>query len=280
MHNFETVLCVDGSCGKESKRPVYRYRRDEGPVISRFRHSKGVLSVLDRAMDSELPRPILITADVPIGLPAKFDQVWRQFGGFLPWLDARATAGWDSIVVDSVAKQTAESPFVVCQKDEKKARGQFPLRKCDEIAQGESVYWCVGVKQVGKAALQFWRDTLVPLRRYFGSEVGVWPFDCISDKAIVIAECYPAILHARVWGRRVTKSNPLDVVDAVFDRLQRERHLSDEKTWLHAASSEDDFDIFTVAVVIAEVAGEPDKLFSAPESATPVEGWMLMLPPS
>jgi len=171
MQNFKTVLCVDGSASKHSKRPVYCVRPERSPAITRFRHSDGVLAALDKGHQSELPRPILITVDVPIGLPAAFQEVWREFNGFLPWLDARRDADWDNIVVDSVAKQTARSPFVVCKKGEKKVGGRFPLRKCEEITQGESLYWCVGGKQVGKAALQFWRDTLVRLKSELRDEL-------------------------------------------------------------------------------------------------------------
>jgi hypothetical protein len=278
MQPFKTVLCVDGSASKQNKRPVYCVRQERNPAITRFRHSDGVLAALDKTLESDLPRPLLITADVPIGLPAAFPEVWREFGGFLLWLDARGHADWGSIVVDSVAKQTARTPFVVCKKGEKKLGGKFPLRKCDVITDAESMYWCIGGRQVGKAALQFWRDTLIRLRSELRDEIAVWPFEPISGKAVVVAECYPAILYPTVWQRRVTKTSPLDVVDALYGRREISPTLCDERTWLHAASSEDEFDIFTTAVAIAEKKGDAEILLTAPEYAKPVEGWMLLLP--
>lgn len=278
MERFATVLCVDGSASKKSKRPVYRFRRNASPQIDRFRHADGVLAVLESKQNMALPRPLLITVDVPIGLPAGYPCVWKEFGGFLPWLDERREDEWKSMVVDSVAKQTPQSPFVVCRKDEKKLAGQFPLRLCEARTRGESLYWCVGGKQVGKAALQFWRDTLLPLRKGLGSELAVWPFEPICGKSVVVAECYPAMLHQATWGKRVTKTSPTDVVDVLFSRFEDEVGLCDHKTWLHAASSEDEFDIFTTAVAVASQGGITGELLMAPEVAKPVEGWMLMLP--
>jgi hypothetical protein len=86
-----------------------------------------VLAILDKGQQSELPRPVLITADVPIGLPKEYPEVWEKYGGFLEWLDARRDDGfWESIIVDSVAQQTEQSPFAVCKKGEKKRDGKFP----------------------------------------------------------------------------------------------------------------------------------------------------------
>src|SRR5664279_6599671 len=85
---FETVLTVDGSATSATKRPVYCWRR-KCQKITRIRHPDGVLAILDPAMTSELPRPILIAADVPIGLPVEFSEVWKAHGRFLSWLDAQ-----------------------------------------------------------------------------------------------------------------------------------------------------------------------------------------------
>jgi hypothetical protein len=81
VDKFATVLYVDGSASKQSKRPVYRFRQEQSPHINRLRHADGVVAILDN----------------------------------------------------------------------------------EKMELLESLYWCVGGKQVGKAAVQFWRDTLVPL---------------------------------------------------------------------------------------------------------------------
>jgi hypothetical protein len=110
-----------------------------------------------------------------------------------------------------------------------------------------------------------------------GVELAVWPFEPMAGKSVVVAECYSAILYQATWGRGATKSSPSDIVDAVFDRFERERGLCDDKTWLHAALSEDELDIFTTAVAIAKKDGAANELLTAPEYAKTVEGWMSML---
>lgn len=276
--SFQTILCVDGSANKPSKRPVFRVDTMNAQGISRYRHEKGVAAIAESEEWRRLPKPILITVDVPIGLPNAFEDVWRDYRGFLPWLRQREGRDWRELVAESIGDQEAKRPFVVCKKGERKADGHFPLRRCERLTQGESVYWCVGGKQVGKAALQFWHDTLLPLSRHFGSRLAVWPFEALEGKEVVIAECYPTILYQQVWGRRVTKSSACDVVDAVDEKRQHKPRLCCDKTWLHAASSEDDFDMFTTAIAVAEAEGNPEMLFAAPDDARPVEGWMLLLP--
>lgn len=112
-------------------------------------------------------------------------------------------------------------------------------------------------------------------------DVAIWPFEAHAEKPVVVAECYPAILYQRVWKRRVTKTSPTDVVDALYQWQRRQDILllqCEEKTWLHAASSQDEFDIFTTALAVAEsIKMNQDALLKAPERPERVEGWMLLL---
>ncbi len=276
--NFRTVLCVDGSASKPHKRPVYHVTfEDNAATIRRWRKEQGIFAICEE----QLPTPILVTADVPIGLPNGFPEVFGN-QGFIEWLSNRE-GGWKDLVADSVASQTKDQPFVVCKKGEKKFGGKFPQRLCEEKTQGESLYWCVGGKQVGKAALQFWYETLRRLQCHFEDKLAVWPFQEVAGKDIVVAECYPAMLYQRVWNRRVAKSNPCDVVDALADKRKHESNLCDEKTWLHAASSEDEFDMFTTALAIVSWGGNSDNFMNAPDQPDEirkVEGWMIGLDPN
>jgi hypothetical protein len=277
-HVIRTALCVDGSASVSKKRPVYRIDFHDGTTtIHRWRHKHGILGMLDRQFD-RLPMPVLVAVDVPIGLPSDFNEVLGEHNGFLEWL-AHRDGDWRNLVACSIAEQTADRPFVVCRKGEKKRDGRFPLRVCDRLTQAESTYWCVGGKQVGKAALQFWYDTLRPLQSHFGERLGVWPFEPIEGKDVVIAECYPAMFYERVWNRQVTKTDPCNVVDAVNAKRQEIARPCDEKTWLHAVSSEDEFDMFTVALAIAKSNGNLLRVLTAPEllQVRTVEGWMLGL---
>lgn len=71
------------------------------------------------------------------------------------------------------------------------------LRECDKATESrlraESIFWTVGAKQVGKAALCGWREILIPARR---RGARLWPFDgplaALDSDTLTIAEAYPA----------------------------------------------------------------------------------------
>ncbi len=71
------------------------------------------------------------------------------------------------------------------------------LRECDKATgsrlRAESIFWTVGAKQVGKAALCGWQEILIPARR---RGARLWPFDgmleALDSNALTIAEAYPA----------------------------------------------------------------------------------------
>jgi hypothetical protein len=77
------------------------------------------------------------------------------------------------------------------------------LRECDKATENrlraESIFWTVGAKQVGKAALCGWRDILIPARR---RGARLWPFDgllaSLGSNALTIAEAYPAEAYRHV----------------------------------------------------------------------------------
>jgi len=59
------------------------------------------------------------------------------------------------------------------------------------------VFWTLGGKQVGRAAIIGWRDLLVPALQDPSIDLRLWPFDgdlvdLIAPGAMVVAETYPA----------------------------------------------------------------------------------------
>jgi hypothetical protein len=77
------------------------------------------------------------------------------------------------------------------------------LRECDKKThnrnRAEAIFWTVGPKQVGKAALAGWVEILVPVLR---RGAGLWPFDGmlasqVSNK-LTIAETYPAEAYKHI----------------------------------------------------------------------------------
>lgn len=92
-----TVFCIDGSGNRNQKtanrkRPVYRLDVSGGTI------SRPLLDSGDSAFqffarqiaDEALPKPVLIAADLPIGLPAQPSDVYEAVGAktFLQWLCA------------------------------------------------------------------------------------------------------------------------------------------------------------------------------------------------
>ncbi|WP_024509626.1 DUF429 domain-containing protein [Bradyrhizobium sp. ARR65] len=80
------------------------------------------------------------------------------------------------------------------------------LRQCDKATENrlraEAIFWTVGAKQVGKAALCGWREILIPVRRRGGR---LWPFDGLLAEldtgGLTIAEAYPAEAYRHIGVR-------------------------------------------------------------------------------
>lgn len=73
------------------------------------------------------------------------------------------------------------------------------LRRCERGGNGQTqaccLFWTLGAKAVGKAAITGWRDMLVPA--FETNAVRIWPFDgpllaSFVPGALVVAETYPA----------------------------------------------------------------------------------------
>lgn len=75
------------------------------------------------------------------------------------------------------------------------------LRECekstDTRAAASPLFWTLGAKQVGKAAIVGWRDVIIPALQAPEVDVAIWPFegslfDLVSNRKITVAETYPA----------------------------------------------------------------------------------------
>lgn len=293
-----TVFVIDGSGDADQKkadrkRPIYQLDVPTG-MITRPLLSVGesVLQFLSTKIDSpQVPKPVLIAADVPIGLPASPDDVFTAVGAasFLTWLDATAKRlevagkGWRHFLIAiGVQARSAQQPFVSIAKGEDKAQ-VCHRRRCDIQSNGESVY-CLdhGSKQVGRAAMQFWFELLLPLRTCYGSRLTVWPFEPWADCEVIVGECYPRACHDILYGMGVYKKQSLDVAKALWGLAHDPvRSFGVElRTWIYAASSEDEFDMFTTAVAFRELLAQGDGLLAYPDDAVcrVTEGWMIGLP--
>ena len=70
-------------------------------------------------------------------------------------------------------------------------------RPTDHRGAAAPLFWTMGARQVGKAAITAWREVLTPALRASDRDVALWPFDgtlheLVSNHRITIAEVYPA----------------------------------------------------------------------------------------
>jgi len=92
---------------------------------------------------------------------------------------------------------------------------QHLLRACEmkttNRSRAESIFWTVGAKQVGKAALCGWNDVVIPAR---ARGARLWPFDgplsALSSHALTLAETYPAEAYQHLGMNRIVRKRTQD----------------------------------------------------------------------
>lgn len=297
---YENVFCIDGSGDKDQnkakgKRPIYRLDVKKRKIArSVLKNRESSLDFFTRQVeDDTVTKPILIVADCPIGLPAQPRDVYQSLKAktFLEWLELTKQRldseqqEWREGLISEGFRRCLK-PFVEKPRiDAGKTKYQvYTKRLCDEKSKGESVYFLLGSKQVGKAALQFWFEVLQPLQERFQNRLAVWPFDSHQNGDVVVAECYPALYDKPVYGSKISNKRNKNEREKALRSLLDDKKTRCEvtnKTWDDAASSEHSFDMFTTAYYILQemekgcthILWYPKK---NPECKT-MEGWMLGL---
>ena len=92
---------------------------------------------------------------------------------------------------------------------------QHLLRACEmktaNRSRAESIFWTVGAKQVGKAALSGWHDVVIPAR---ARGARLWPFDgalsALSSHVLTLTETYPAEAYQHLGMNRTVKKRSQD----------------------------------------------------------------------
>lgn len=228
MTGFDTVIVIDWSGGNDrGPTPkadaiwacVARDGRTQRPLYMRNRQvAEAWLQDILRA-EREAGRRVFVGLDFPFGYPAGFAEalcgradplaVWdwlaeritdtpkannrfdvagkinALFGGRGPfWGNAlrRDIAGLPRTKADYV------SPFAAHRKAEAQAPGAF------------SVWQLAGAGSVGSQALMG-LPVLARLRRSFGSDVTVWPFEA-RDAGITLAEVWPSLMSTQIAAQR------------------------------------------------------------------------------
>jgi hypothetical protein len=168
------------------------------------------------------------------------------------------------------------------------------LRQCDKATArrgaASPLFWTLGSKQVGKAALSGWREVLVPARQ---RKARLWPFDgALASSAShfpTIAETYPAESYRHVGinlqsgmskrnqaHRRKALAGVTDRCSANRIAFSKEVGEAVEGGFGARKSGEDPFDAFAGLIAMIEVA--EGRRQPSPDSNIPVqerEGWIL-----
>ncbi len=293
---FETVFCIDGSGEKNQerakvKRPIYRLDVKRRKITRENNEESGLSFFTRQIKGMSVPKPILVVVDCPIGLPVQPRDVHSGNQTFLEWLESTARRlpneeAWrDRLIAKGIGDRSKSKPFVEHRKGEEK-KEIYGRRKCDEESNGESVYFLLGSKQVGKAALQFWFEVLQPLRERFQNRLVVWPFESLRNGDIVVAECYPALYVKPVYGSRISNKGNKTEREKALSHLRannRARCEVTNKTWNDAASSDHSFDMFTTAYyILQEMDKGRENILLYPKDnleCETIEGWMLGLKP-
>lgn len=243
--------------------------------------------------------------DFPIGFPCHYAKQ-ANITDFKKWLTRLGRDQWKRFgeVCDGPEEILISRPFYprVPRKGVKKdslirahnaKHAEDLLRLCERGGDGMptacSIFWTLGAKQVGRAALAGWEEVIIPLLRDRPDGTYLWPFDgalndLLKPGKVVLAETYPANNYSWFSQDRLVKSEQTS-------RREFGRHLlrwagehgtrvtlSDalEEQINVGFANDDAFDaivgLFAMLKIIfgEHSVGEPIK----PECRT-VEGWML-----
>ncbi|WP_316190591.1 DUF429 domain-containing protein [Bradyrhizobium sp. SZCCHNS2096] len=294
---FERLVHSDWSSNAPKRWSARALRRQGGWLVERVAQTPSSDAFLDELFGHA--KPTLAGFDFPIGLP-------------LAWL-GRIGAGFREFVCSPQAQhflQPADTLFRISPLQpfyrKHPAGGRRAdllralecstfdqlLRDCDRPtscrSRAESIFWTVGAKQVGKAALAGWQDILIPaLER----GAALWPFDgmlaALQGPALTIAETYPAEAYQHIGMRRTigkrTQTGRREGCAAMFAWAARHgiQFSSDVEEKLHDGfgprkDGEDPFDALAGLCGMIEVVD--GRRAEAPVTAPlsfPREGWIL-----
>lgn len=194
----------------------------------------GTLSWLQGLRRQAGPSPLFVGFDFPIGVPASYGPRLglESFPVLLRELGRGASGGFGSFFAPArrADEISLHRPFYPAAPGGTSQRhlteglgvGTMSdlLRVCERATPSRpaanALFWTLGPKQVGYAAITGWRDVLAPAARHMGPDLAIWPFDggvgqlLASPRAVTILETYPAeaCLHIGIgspgkgWSKR------------------------------------------------------------------------------
>lgn len=202
------------------KRVAVAARRQDGGYVVHRPHVVGRDGPLVQCLGIDLARgeTALLGFDFPIGVPRRYAALAgiASFGRWLREVDLSAPFFSVAATLDEVsvgrpffpARIATRSPGIKRAFHERLGLSAAEaLRLCDRAHTGRraasELFWTLGPRAAGKAALSGWRDALRPALDAAGSAHRLWPFDgalddLLSDPGGVIVEAYPAEAYGRL----------------------------------------------------------------------------------
>ncbi len=258
---------------------------------------------------------VLLGFDFPVGLPSTYCHL-AGITNFLDVLPEFGRGDWISFydIASHFSEITVKRPFYPyapggkSQQHLLNALGiramKHLLRDCEYAtcarSAAASLFWTLGAKQVGRAAITGWRDVLAPALREASLRLKVWPFagelkTILESSDIVIAETYPAEACVQIGlgapGRGWSKRDQAKRRDfsPVLQVWAKERRIKLEASLLAlldqgfgaSAYGEDKFDAVVGLLAMLGIIIDNDSYDAPPNTEVrTVEGWIFGLPPT
>jgi hypothetical protein len=254
-------------------------------------------------------RAALVGLDFPVGVPAAYAER-AGVEAFLPWARGLGAPPYQAFFspAATASEITLHRPFYPVHARRPRQHRQAELcaalgvpgidalrRACERGRPGrraaEALFWTVGGKQVGKAALAGWRDVVLPALR--DGRAVIWPFHgelltLLRPGAVVLSEIYPADAYWRLGVARVSKRDPRSRREACaalrrwFARagvVPSRRLLGQLASGFGpSAAGEDPFDAVAALLgMLNVVLGRTELHEPVDPMARSVEGWILGL---
>lgn len=258
---------------------------------------------------------VLLGFDFPIGLPSAYCQI-AQIGSFMEVLPAFGKNCWAYFyeVARNYSQISVHQPFYPFAPGGKlqqhllnglhiKGGMKNLLRDCERPtnarAAASPLFWTLGAKQVGRAAIAGWRDVLAPAFENRGPQVKIWPFagdlsTLLESSEMVIVETYPAEACVQIglgapgksWSKR--KQDHRRAFSPILQKWARDHDIELgvslivllNKGFESSPFGEDKFDAVAGLVAMLGIITDNDSYDAPPDIRVRiVEGWIFGLPP-
>lgn len=303
---FQTIVHCDWSKHHAKRLMSVAESRDQTYLINATSHVGETQTLLKRARSGlKEDQKLLFGFDFPIGLPQAYGDRLQihSFMELLPKLGQKGTV-WEHFfdVCQTKEEISLHRPFYPDKPGGRKRdhllqslglnHADDLFRACENSRPKASpLFWVLGAKQVGKAAITGWMEVLQPLANQ--SQVGFFPFGgdlktLCQQHQTVVAESYPALSYQMIglprsgWSKR-NQNDRRSFAGTILSwiRSRRIELTTESLEEIHDgfgqdADGEDRFDAFMGVLAMIEVT--TGRINASPvltKLQSLLEGWML-----